>query len=1471
MVDAFRREIGTVGAIVIAFVMVVPAGFVVYGAGAPEIHVAPDLAAVPDSSLQTTVTGDQRSVSYVWYDMFNVPFGPWYPRRALYYGGAGYEMNWTDHYPYIYEYYGDNAHNNMYLYSNLRVNMTAMNLPKVKMSHPEFLPLFSASPTGSGTAVLNWHMQYMDPADVDRIYGSAATMYNDGWIINLTGVTNLDKNAAMDVTGMSAADWDNFPSWWVANGLALRDKWAQWLVEDQANGAFDINNMYTTPMQGIGWGLKAQKNFAGDKLTITIYLDSWGMEALMARWLRDAFVPTEMWMEGFWMNATIGPQSSNIFITTAVEYGVYAFMSRNESLAQNSKMIWLWKPLHGDYLESSPEHPKSEFDPYAKTINPDTGTPYTYMNWNPGSALYATQVPYDKTPCAWNLSKNESMSFTWPAGLQQFEMDTGVPNAVHNITSEMTVSYAEPMPGDTLVAMAPATTPGSVVINKTQRLLTYTGPIDFWDWSRNQSAANHQVLEQQWGDIDYKLLPESVPYVEFCMASGPPPQTVYLVVSGPELNPVAGYPATFTVTAYDQYIRVFRDYSGTMHFDSNRSADVVLPGDYSFTPSDAGVHVFTDGMLFGTGGWFRISAWDVANPGSLGSADVYVLPTAEEINHFTIDITRSVTATSPVDLTVTAWDQYGLVFRTYSGTVEFATNASSGTYLLPSSYTFLGTDEGVHQFSSGATWNEPGVYLLTVRDSMVTTADGSVSGILVSSGTKIDYRIYNMFEDHWMPFWIYRWPTYGTDVILSNDPGNYTMINYWGGQVSIWAPYRMNITAKALPNMNIRSPVLMPVMDRNTSFADSQATVEVYFQYLYWSWWNSTWVKKWSSDPNWYAGSMRAQTYDGWYLGVEYNVTMNRETAQQWMRLPLTLPESSIPAWWAANASSFKKNWKIWLMDEMNNVTDIYNGYEFPGTVTGPYATLEVLPTGDVRLDLAMVNWGYEIVMVKWLLKYGICPHQPFLENCTIVAQMRNKTSDFTLDAVCQYGLKAVGANQSAGHSGRAWAFEALSIDYIQSSPWHPDSRYDPYVDLFYESWNAGDMWFGMPDMQDFYETTPSWFNLTESQTLTFELPRHQVIGYEGRATTFSDIENITYGPYPYGRGSLFGDRSDYSGYDALVGYDDMSLGYYITNFVPGVGAANQPLDLSSMYDPYTKTLTITGPHCFDNSGRGEGNAMYHGAPWIEFNVTRDLWVNSPPSITPQTDKLGVAGTPVTFTATASDPDGDLIRYTWDFGDGSPLAVGQSAVHSYAHWGEYNFTVHADDMTGVPGHNVSSSAKISISFDVQLAPGWNMVTVPLNWTYAASTLGLSMGDMILKWNSVTQAYGMPYIVGVSAPSFDFAIEQGTSYLVWTSAAETLHIYGSVPVGPISRSIDVPSGGGWVLLGLLGVDATRHASDLSAAFSSVHGDRLTMVAAYVSGSFTTWVLHNSHTPDFLLTPGRAYWCWVTASGSVTYTP
>lgn len=65
----------------------------------------------------------------------------------------------------------------------------------------------------------------------------------------------------------------------------------------------------------------------------------------------------------------------------------------------------------------------------------------------------------------------------------------------------------------------------------------------------------------------------------------------------------------------------------------------------------------------------------------------------------------------------------------------------------------------------------------------------------------------------------------------------------------------------------------------------------------------------------------------------------------------------------------------------------------------------------------------------------------------------------------------------------------------------------------------------------------------------------------------------------------------------------------------------------------------------------------------------------------------------VSFTASASDPDGDEVTYLYDFGDGVTTAGAPAASHTYTEAGTYTATVTVDDGNGGTG---SSSVTITV-------------------------------------------------------------------------------------------------------------------------------------------------------------------------------
>lgn len=74
--------------------------------------------------------------------------------------------------------------------------------------------------------------------------------------------------------------------------------------------------------------------------------------------------------------------------------------------------------------------------------------------------------------------------------------------------------------------------------------------------------------------------------------------------------------------------------------------------------------------------------------------------------------------------------------------------------------------------------------------------------------------------------------------------------------------------------------------------------------------------------------------------------------------------------------------------------------------------------------------------------------------------------------------------------------------------------------------------------------------------------------------------------------------------------------------------------------------------------------------------------VNEPPGVgfsyTPQNPS---AGTEVTFKAKATDPDGEVESFQWDFGDGG-TAEGATTTHTFEEPGSYTVSVTATDDRG---------------------------------------------------------------------------------------------------------------------------------------------------------------------------------------------
>ena len=131
---------------------------------------------------------------------------------------------------------------------------------------------------------------------------------------------------------------------------------------------------------------------------------------------------------------------------------------------------------------------------------------------------------------------------------------------------------------------------------------------------------------------------------------------------------------------------------------------------------------------------------------------------------------------------------------------------------------------------------------------------------------------------------------------------------------------------------------------------------------------------------------------------------------------------------------------------------------------------------------------------------------------------------------------------------------------------------------------------------------------------------------------------------------------------------------------------------------------------------------------------------NQAPAITQATvsSEFATTGQSLTFTGQATDPDGDPLRYTWNFGDNS-TAVGAVATHAYSIPGRY---VGLLTVTDGRGGEATNDGKL-LFVQAQLPPSEiASPSRPPNGSCAADCI-LGPGAAILTANQTTVVTGTP--------------------------------------------------------------------------------------------------------------------------------
>lgn len=246
--------------------------------------------------------------------------------------------------------------------------------------------------------------------------------------------------------------------------------------------------------------------------------------------------------------------------------------------------------------------------------------------------------------------------------------------------------------------------------------------------------------------------------------------------------------------------------------------------------------------------------------------------------------------------------------------------------------------------------------------------------------------------------------------------------------------------------------------------------------------------------------------------------------------------------------------------------------------------------------------------------------------------------------------------------------------------------------------------------------------------------------------------------------------------------------GSLYTYLITTIGGNGNPLNVTASSKPAWLNIVATGNGMATLSGtptdanEGTNNITLEVTDGAK--VTKQVFainvLNAPPVIGNITgDFTGQSGRELNYSAVASDPGNDALSYSWNFGDGTPVAQGTSVKHTYGAPGTYTLVLTVTDVDNaavtairtVIVEAVVQKADLAIIKTVtnaQPTPGTNVsytITVTNNGPDAAS--GVQVQDILPA--------GVTYILHTAGQTYNK--ENGIWYVgslaVGSSSALTL--------------------------------------------------------------------------------------------------
>ena len=222
------------------------------------------------------------------------------------------------------------------------------------------------------------------------------------------------------------------------------------------------------------------------------------------------------------------------------------------------------------------------------------------------------------------------------------------------------------------------------------------------------------------------------------------------------------------------------------------------------------------------------------------------------------------------------------------------------------------------------------------------------------------------------------------------------------------------------------------------------------------------------------------------------------------------------------------------------------------------------------------------------------------------------------------------------------------------------EGSHDPDGSITQYEWDFGDA------TEHSFEADPTHvYTLQGNYTVTLTVTDDDNV--TNTDTTWCDIAPRP--PIPNANGPYAGITGETISFSSAGSYDiDGDIVEYQWNLGDGSGVfmEENPSHVFTEVGNFTVTLTAE-----DNEG-------------LTGTATTYCFIELPPNVPPEADisapPEGTAESPVTFSSSgAVDTDGEIVGYTWDFGDGSPVSHDANPAHTYAEEGTYTVTLTITD------------------------------------------------------------------------------------------------------------------------------------------------------------------------------------------------